>query len=220
MENLTKIIKERRSISQFSDKEVSREIINELIELASLAPSSCNTQPWFFTVFESAAAKEKLIEYIDLGYQKTKDEFKKENKILSGVFSKALDSFSKYGQFDAAPVYVLVFVRPYDKAGLAQAIKISKNERISEIAKESVKTSVAMAMQNFLLAAHAKGLGTRVKDGIKFFVSHEELKNKFYREFSIPNEYSLLSGIQLGYPLGNSNVAGSRLPLDKIRKFF
>ena len=60
-----------------------------------------------------------------------------------------------------------------------------------EIAEESVKTSVAMAMQNFLLAAHAKKLGMRVKDGIKFFVNHKDLKDKFYQEFSIPKEYRL-----------------------------
>lgn len=219
MENLKRIIKERRSISQFLDKKIPKEIIDELIELSSYAPSSCNTQPWFFAVFESEEAKAKLIEYIDLGYRKTKDEFRNKNKILSGIFSKALDSFAKYGQFDKAPVYILVFSRPYDKAGLAQAIKISKNERIAEIAEESVKTSVAMAMQNFLLAAHAKGLGTRVKDGIKFFVSHEELRNKFYEEFSISKEYKLLSGIQLGYPVNNTKIAAQRLSLDKIRKF-
>ena len=117
-------------------------------------------------------------------------------------------------------MYVLVFSRPYDKAGLAQAIKISKNERISEIAEESVKTSVAMVMQNFLLAAHAKKLGTRVKDGIKFFVNHKDLKDKFYQEFSIPKEYKLLSGIQLGYIVDKSKIAAIRLSLDKIRKFF
>ena len=219
MEYLEKIIKERRSVSQFLDRAVAREVIDELIELSSYAPSSCNTQPWFFVVFESEEAKEKLREYIELGYQKTKEEFRKKNRLLSGLFSRALDSFAKYGQFDAAPMYILVFVRPYDKAGLAQAIKISKNKMISEIAEESVKTSVAMAMQNFLLAAHAKGLGTRVKDGIKFFVSHAELRDEFYEEFSIAKEYGLLSGIQLGYPLDGSKLAGKRLSLDKIRKF-
>lgn len=219
MEYLEKIIRERRSVSQFLDREVDREIIDKLIDLASYAPSSCNTQPWFFAVFESEEAKEKLREYIELGYQKTKDEFREKNGILSSLFSKALDSFAKYGQFDSAPVYILVFSRPYDKAGLAQAIKISKNESISEIAEESVRTSVAMAMQNFLLAAHAKGLGARVKDGIKFFVSHEELRDKFYEEFSIAKEYEMLSGIQLGYPVDNAKLAANRLPLDKIRKF-
>lgn len=219
MENLEKIIKERRSVSQFSDREVTKEIVDELIGLSSYAPSSCNTQPWFFVVFESEETKEKLREYIELGYQKIKDEFREKNRILSGLFSKALDSFTKYGQFDSAPVYILVFVRPYNKAGLAQAIKISKNESISEIVEESVRTSVAMAMQNFLLAAHAKGLGARVKDGIKFFVSHEELRDKFYKEFSIAKEYELLSGIQLGYPVNNAKQAASRLPLDRVRKF-
>ena len=91
MENLVKIIKERRSVSQFLDKKISKEIIDELIELSSHVPSGCNTQSWFFAVFESDEAKEKLTKYIESGYQKIKDEFRKRNKILSGIFSKALD---------------------------------------------------------------------------------------------------------------------------------
>lgn len=219
-EFLDKIIKERRSVSQFLNKSVSREIIDGLIGSASFAPSSCNTQPWFFLVFESAEARRKLLDFVALGYDFTKIEIEKEHSVLGSVFSKSLDSFYKYGQFDEAPVYILVFSRPYDKTGLAQAIKISGNKKIKSVAEESVKTSVAMAMQNFLLAVHAKGLGARIKDGIKFFVMHEELKNKFYEEFGIPKDYWLLSGIQLGYPSDNFREPAKRLSMDKIRKYF
>jgi len=213
-----KIIKERRSISHFLEKKVSKKIIDELIEFSSYAPSSCNTQPWFFLVFESEVAKRRLIEYIDLGYDKIKEEVKKENKILGGAFSGALEAFAKYGKFDEAPIYILVFARPYDRVGLAQAMRIAKNERVNTIAQESVKTSVAMAMQNFLLLAHAKGLGARVKDGIKFFVGIREIRESFYKEFSIPKEYELLSGIQLCYSTESPRGAGKRLSLDRIRK--
>jgi nitroreductase len=220
-EYLNKIIKSRRSISEFTEKNIPNETLDELIEIASFAPSSTNTQPWFFVVFQSESCKDRLASYINLGYEKTKERMIAKNKVSGMVFSKIIDSFSRYGKFDSAPAYILVFARPYDKNVLSQIIRLSGNQNIEDIANESTKTSVAMAMQNLLLAAHAKGLGTRVKDGIKFFLNDHDLKNEFYSEFSIPNDYALISGIQMGYPTKNAlkRVAHARLPLDKIRKY-
>jgi hypothetical protein len=50
----------------------------------------------------------------------------------------------------------LCFARSYDKKGLSQIIKLSNNNKIEDIANESTKTSVAMAMQNLLLGAYSK----------------------------------------------------------------
>lgn len=218
---LKKIIEGRRSISEFSDKKISNKILDELIEISSFAPSSTNIQPWFFVIFQSEESKNKLNSFISLGYEKVKEQLINKNKISGAIFSKVVDSFSKYGKFDLAPVYILVFARPYDKKILSQIIKLSGNQKIEEIADGSAKTSVAMAMQNLLLVAHAKGLGTRVKDGGKFFLNDVDLKHKFYKEFSIPKDYALISGIQIGYPIKDAvkRVARPRLSLDKIRKY-
>jgi nitroreductase len=81
-EHLEKIIKGRRSISEFSDRQVSNEFIDELIDLASFAPSSTNTQPWFFLIFKSEENKNRLNYYIDLGYEKLKNQLK-DNNIIS-----------------------------------------------------------------------------------------------------------------------------------------
>ena len=43
---LDKVIKTRRSVRQFADKEVSMKDILACIEAARLAPSACNSQPW------------------------------------------------------------------------------------------------------------------------------------------------------------------------------
>ena len=219
---LQKIIKERRSISEFTDKKISNDIIDELIEIASFAPSSTNTQPWYFMIFQSEDAKNYLWDLIDRGYGKIKEDLKNKNKILGPIYVKSIESFSRYGKFDKAPLYILVFARPYDKKILAKMIALADNEKIKEIANESTKTSVAMAMQNLLLIAHSKGLGARVKDGIKFFLSDEGLKKEFYDKFLIPQDYTLISGIQMGYPAEDAlkRVAHARLPLDKIRKYY
>lgn len=220
-EYLEKIIKGRRSISEFSDREISNEIIDELIDLASFAPSSTNTQPWFFLIFKSEENKKRLNDFIALGYEKLKTQLKDNNIISWTIFSKVVDSFAKYWCFDKAPVYILCFARSYDKKGLSQIIKLSNNNKIEDIANESTKTSVAMAMQNLLLGAYSKWLWTRIKDWIKFFLIDDDIKKQFYNDFSIPNDYSLISWIQMGYQNEKSlkRVSHTRLPLKKIRKY-
>ena len=80
---------------------------------------------------------------------------------------------------------------------------------------------MAMAMQNFLLVAHEKGLGARVKDGIKFLLEFEDLKKAFYEDFGIEQEWKLISGIQIGYPLDSekNQKPKTRRPLNEIRNF-
>lgn len=213
------IIKGRRSISRFEDRPVDTMLIDEIISLAGYAPSSCNTQPWYFLVFSTEKSKERLASYIDKGYLRTTEELKT-NGVLAPILRRLFDFFSQYGKFDKAPVYILLFARPYDTPLFSQAIKISKQEKIGMIAEESVMTSSAMAMQNFLLIAYDKGLGTRAKDGIKFLMNFEDLKKEFYTEFNIPESFRLVSGIQIGYPSQSNSPkkTKTRLSLEKIRK--
>jgi len=218
---ISNIIKNRRSISSFTNKKVPLDLIDELISVSSYAPSSCNTQPWFFLVFHTTKSKEKLNLYIQKGYEYTIKSLKQKHKLTGSIYARLLNFFYNYGQFDKAPVYMLLFARPYDAPLFSQAVKLAKNKQIEKIADDSVKTSSAMAMQNFLLIAHEKGLGTRVKDGIKFLINFKKLKNELYNEFQIPPAYQLLSGIQLGYPTKKAleRKAPKRLPIKKIRRF-
>lgn len=48
--NIDQAIRDRRSIRGFTDEPVSRELLEEIIELANRAPSSMNTQPWHLHV--------------------------------------------------------------------------------------------------------------------------------------------------------------------------
>ena len=52
--DLKEAMQERRSIRGFTDKKVSKELLEEIIELANRAPSSMNTQPWHFHVLTGA----------------------------------------------------------------------------------------------------------------------------------------------------------------------
>lgn len=49
-ETLYKQLQKRRSVRDFSDKTIPKEVINNLIKSASTAPSGANKQPWTFCV--------------------------------------------------------------------------------------------------------------------------------------------------------------------------
>lgn len=57
-------IKERRSIRQFQDKEVERNILDKIIEAATWAPSASNVQGWKFIIVDDEQIKGQLV---DLG---------------------------------------------------------------------------------------------------------------------------------------------------------
>jgi len=83
--NLPDLVKQRRSVRDFSDKPVEREKIMMCLEAARLAPSACNSQPWKFIVVDDPQIKQKLC-----------------NAAFSGVYT--INSFCK-----KAPVIVYSF---------------------------------------------------------------------------------------------------------------
>jgi nitroreductase len=55
-------LKTRRSIRLYEEKPVPRELIEEIIDTARLAPSGRNTQPWEFVVITDAATRTRIAE--------------------------------------------------------------------------------------------------------------------------------------------------------------
>lgn len=56
------VAKERRSVRHYdADYKIDREEIKEILETASLAPSSSNLQPWRFLIIEDQKEKERLL---------------------------------------------------------------------------------------------------------------------------------------------------------------
>ncbi|MDZ7680917.1 MAG: nitroreductase family protein [Fodinibius sp.] len=53
-------MKRRRTIRDFSDREVPREIIEDCIKTAGTAPNGANKQPWHFTVVSDPDVKKEI----------------------------------------------------------------------------------------------------------------------------------------------------------------
>lgn len=59
------VIRSRRTIRHFSNKEVTDELVRALIDCAVRAPSSMNGQPWYFIVVRDEGTKMRLAEIKD-----------------------------------------------------------------------------------------------------------------------------------------------------------
>jgi nitroreductase len=59
---INKTIEGRRSIRKYQDRDIPDSVIEELLELATYAPSSMNGQPWHFIVIRAEKTKKRLVE--------------------------------------------------------------------------------------------------------------------------------------------------------------
>ena len=75
-------LKTRRSIRKFTDKPIPKEIIEDIIDCARLAPSANNVQPWEFIVVTKPETRKKLAEICDYG------KFIKDAPVCIVVFCK------------------------------------------------------------------------------------------------------------------------------------
>ena len=129
--DLDEAIRGRRSIREYLEKNVPEELVRQVIEAATFAPSAKNDQQWRFTVLTGNAKKELT------------DCFRHELELLSKRIGEANmgSAFGSCSIMETAPVVIMVW-----NAG--------------EMGWDTEKHSVAAAIQNMLLKAYSLGLGS------------------------------------------------------------
>lgn len=134
--SVTEIIKARRATppGMLMKKEISKEVIEELLENASWAPNHKKTEPWRFKVY-TGDSKQKLAEdcYRILEAKHTEGYPVAEDKIAKFV-----------GNLQKVPVAIAIIVQ------------IDPSKRLPEWEEVA---AVSMAVQNMWLTTTEKGLG-------------------------------------------------------------
>jgi nitroreductase len=136
--NTLDVLQGRRSIRQFTNREVSRADVETLLDAAVAAPNHRLTQPWRFYVLGPQA---RHAYGLALGNRKAK-------KIE-----------------DAAGADTLRFKVADEHAALPLMIAVAVVEDASPEIREEDVAATMMAIQNLSLAAVALGLGTHIKTG-------------------------------------------------------
>ena len=134
--SISQVIRARRTVkpATFSDREVPRALIEEMLENANWAPNHGKTEPWRFKVY-SGPGRQLLAEFLPELYEQTTLAESFMSSKLEGLRTNPMKS-------------------PYV---IAVMMKRQVGGKIPEI--EEVE-AVACAVQNMQLTARAHGLGT------------------------------------------------------------
>jgi nitroreductase len=169
-------IRERRMLPRVSDEPPSRHDIEELLDLAVRAPVHHRTDPWRFYVL-SGDGRDRLANAIaDEAIENGADE------------ARAREDARK--KVERAPVIVVFTVVPSDDPKVVEAEEFA---------------SVAMAMQNFLLGAYAKGLGAMLRTGPAAY--HRSIRE----HLELAPDESVVGTVYLGTPVGDRETT-ERIP--------
>ena len=135
----------RRTVRQFSDRPVSREIIERCLETAGTAPSGAHQQPWHFVVVSDAESKRAIRHAAETAerefYASAPAEW------LAALAPLGTDEHKPY--LEAAPYLIAVFAARYGVS--------DHDERITHY---YVNESVGIATGFLIAALHNAGLAT------------------------------------------------------------
>lgn len=104
-------LNKRRSVRDFSNKQIPIEVIENIIKTASTAPSGANKQPWTFCVVKSAEIKKKIRDAAEEEERKSYEE-RMSDEWLSDL--KHLGTNANKPFLEIAPYLIVVFKQAFE----------------------------------------------------------------------------------------------------------
>ncbi|UHA74839.1 nitroreductase family protein [Paenibacillus sp. 481] len=129
---LTQLLKERRTVQSFQDREVSPELIMELLETSVWVPNYHMTQPWRFIVVHGEG-RQKIAAAIRSMKENGESDPAKKQDVGQKFYDKLM----------SVPMYVVVVMK----------------EDVNLVVREEDYASTSCIIHNFSLLAWEKGLG-------------------------------------------------------------
>jgi len=190
------LLKNRRSIREYTPKNVSEKVLDRILEAAMWAPSAHNAQPWRFIVIRDSVLKLKLAEAMARRW--------KRDLAKNGVSEKDSENLAKASveRFSSAPIVIVSCLTMVEMNHYPD----KRRQRIESI---MAVQSVAAAIENILLAAHAMGLGACC------FCAPLFCPETVRKVLKLPPDFEPQALITLGYP-AERPLPPPRKPLKEI----
>jgi nitroreductase len=178
-----------RAIRRYADAPVDDDVVMRCLEAATWAPSGGNQQPWRFVVLESPALRAIIGEGARQSWEIMKgfygidvpdpDDSSPRSRTLRTMYDYMINGAT-------VPVCILFCVEPQRGA--------------SDLEQGA---SIYPAMQNFLLAARAQGLGAATA------LWHRMVEPELRAELGMPEHWRMAATVTAGWPAGHHG------PLDR-----
>ena len=177
-------IDRRRTVREFSERPVPRDIIETALKAANTAPSGANLQPWHFAVVSGAEAKKKIREAAEVE-EREFYEHRASDEWLAALEPLGTDENKPF--LETAPYLIAVFLQKYGELPDGRKVK-----------HYYPAESTGLATGILITALHRAGLAT---------LTHTPSPMKFLNEIlgRPKNERPFLL-LVVGYPADNARV--------------
>lgn len=194
------VIKGRRSVREYDPTvKISSEEMTEILELATLAPSSSNLQPWRFLVIDKPELKQKLLPIA----------FNQQQVVEASAVIAVLGDVESYKK--AEKIYgqaVEAGFMPEDTAKSFVERTVGMYSSLPpEVARQIVYTDGGLISMQLMLVARAKGYDTVPMGGYN--------QAKFVEAFGISEQYVPVMLIAIGKAAKPGHPT-TRLPMKDV----
>jgi F420 biosynthesis protein FbiB-like protein len=173
-------LRSRRSIRRFVERPVPRALLDELLSLACLAPAPHHSRPWRFVVV-GARAREPLAEAMGARWRRDLETDGVPEARIATLLARSR------AQIRDAPALLLACLA-------SEGLRTWPDEDRRRAEWLMAVQSLGAALQNLMLAAHDRGLGS-------LWISAPLFCPEAVREaLELPQEYVAQALIALGYP--------------------
>jgi nitroreductase len=189
-DDVWEVLSTARTIRRFTDEPVDDEVLGRCLQAATWAPSGANAQCWRFVVLRSPELRAVVAEAAALSLQVIEPVY--------GMSRPAEDDDSRRARTYRA-TYEL-----HDRAGEHVSVLFAQ-QRFDTASELLLGGSIFPAMQNFVLAARAQGLGTCLTSWASY--GGEELLRE---AVGVPDDWMLAGHVVVGWPRGNHGTLRRR----------
>jgi nitroreductase len=191
-DDLWTVMSSATAVRRYRDEPVHDQVLEKCLLAATWAPSGGNGQPWRFVVIRNSELRDVITAAAQQTWEVMKD-FYRLPTVAHGADdpkSRVLRAMAEHMKVGGgAPELVLFCVQP--QRGTTEMQQAG---------------SIFPAVQNFLLAARAQGLGAAIT------LWHGQCEHELRASIGIPDDWKIATLLTVGWPVGGHHPV-SRKPL-------
>ncbi len=199
LQDLLQQARQRRSVRDFSDQPVPRDVIESCLSIASTAPNGANQQPWHFVAVHDSAIKSSIREAAE-EEERTFYESRAPEEWLQALAPLGTDAKKSF--LETAPWLIAIFAESYSFDGEGE-------KRTHYYVRESLGIATGMLIQSL----HLAGLVS---------LTHTPSPMRFLNEIlQRPSQEKPFLLLVVGYPAEDARVPKiTKKSLEEISTFY